>query len=120
MYGFGAPNTTHMEGAGSISRKQLIGAKRGIKADISQELMGRSPNTPKSHTRKQQRGASWGRRQLPICECEQVYVALRWPDLDLKGFECYLLQKLWLHFAIILDMSRIRILRWTQFSSLGF
>ena len=64
--------STNEESVGSISRKQWIGAKRGAMINISQELIGSSPNTSKSHTRKLQRGASRARRQLPICDHKKV------------------------------------------------
>ena len=72
VYHVGAPKSTNEEESGSIRRKQAIGAKRGASVDISEDLLGNSPNTSKTHTRKMQRGASWARRRLPICTTEKV------------------------------------------------
>ena len=73
VYRFGAPKSNNEEDERSISHNQQIGAKRSATIDISQELIGNSPNTTKSHTGKLQRGASWARRRLPICDHEKVW-----------------------------------------------
>ena len=57
----GAPKPTNREDGGSIRRKQAIGVKRGASINISQDLIGSSPNTSKTHTGKMQRGASRAR-----------------------------------------------------------
>ena len=62
VYRVGAPKSTNEEDGRSISRNQQIGAKRSATIDISQELIGSSPNTSKSHSGKLQRGASRARR----------------------------------------------------------
>ena len=72
VYHVGAPKPTNEEDCGSIRRKQAIGAKRGASVNISQDLIGSSPNTSKAHTGKMQRGASRARRQLPICTTEKI------------------------------------------------
>ena len=56
----------------SISRNQQIGVKRRATLDISQELIGNSPNKTKTHTTRIQRGARRAKRGLPICETEKV------------------------------------------------
>ena len=45
VYRVGAPKSINEEDGGSISRNQQIGAKRSTTIDISQELIGSSPNT---------------------------------------------------------------------------
>ena len=72
VYRVGAPKPTNEEDRGSIRRKQAIGAKRGASVNISQDLIGSSPNTSKAHTGKMQRGASRARRRLPICATEKI------------------------------------------------
>ena len=71
-YHVGAPKTTNDADGGSINRNQQISSKRGATIDISQELIGSSPNTSKSCGGKLQRGASRARRRLPICDHEKV------------------------------------------------
>ena len=72
VYRVGAPKSTNEEDGRSISRNQQIGAKRSATIDISQELIGSSPNTSKSHSGKLQRGASRARRRLPLVDHEKV------------------------------------------------
>ena len=67
----GAPKPTN-EDSGCIKRKQAIVVKRGAAIDISQDLIGNSPNTSKTHTGKMQRGASRARRQMPIGATEKI------------------------------------------------
>ena len=52
LYSLGASSTTSEVEIGSTSRKQQIGAKRGAMLEISQELIGSSPNTTKTHFRR--------------------------------------------------------------------
>ena len=49
LLSMGASATTNMASRGSISPKQQIGTKRGAMPNISQELIGSSPNTTKTH-----------------------------------------------------------------------
>ena len=49
LLSMGASATTNMASGGSISPKQQIGTKRGAMPNISQELIGSSPNTTKTH-----------------------------------------------------------------------
>ena len=73
LLSMGASTTTNMASGGSISRKQQLSAKRGaIMPNISQELIGSSPNTSKTHTGRLQRGARRAKRRLPICDTEKV------------------------------------------------
>ena len=71
-YHVGAPEPTNEEYGGSIRRKQAFGGKRGASLNISQYLIGSSPNTSKAHTGKMQRAASRVRRQLPICATKKI------------------------------------------------
>ena len=72
LYSLGALSTIHMLETRSISRNQQIGVKRRATLDISQELIGNSPNKTKTHTTRIQRGARRAKRGLPICETEKV------------------------------------------------
>ena len=72
LLSMGASTTTNMASRGSISRKQQLSAKRGAMPNISQELIGSSPNTTKTHTGRLQRVARRAKRWLPICDTEKV------------------------------------------------
>ena len=49
-----------------------IGTKRGGSLNISQDLIGSSPNKTNAHTGRLQRGARRAKRRLPICDDERV------------------------------------------------
>ena len=49
VYRIGAPKSTNEAHGRSISCNQQIGAKRSATIDISQELIGNSPNTPENY-----------------------------------------------------------------------
>ena len=72
LYSLGALSTIHMLETRSISRNQQIGVKRRATLDISQELIGNSPNKTKTQLDRLKRDARRGKRWLPICESETV------------------------------------------------
>ena len=91
-YRVGAPKPTDKEDGGSIRRSQAIGAKRRASIGISQDLIGSSPKTSKTHTGKMQRFASRARRRLPICAIEKIRClhcdALTFRSGDSKAYCC--------------------------------